>query len=187
MFLSMEFAMTMRSFFWPVIASMALTAFSAHAQHSSELCVRVDRGVNLPGMNCPASPSGSNQDSTGASTAPTQRLLTQVSSLPFTGGGGGALGLVDGRATGIQMGRFPGCRWWMAEHGVVAGQFWQSGHEGGWRWVCHRRVTFPRPFIGTPTVIPIDPQFSVISVTPTHFDASQTAPMVGGAWIAFMR
>lgn len=164
--------MTMRSFFWPVIASMALTAFSAHAQQrpaSSALCGI----VNLPGMDCPDWTVWVNQvrDSSGASTVSPQRAPAPTeSSLAFTGGGGGALGLVDGRATGTQMGTSPGC------HGQ-----------------CTRRVTFPRPFIGTPTVIataqPVfhivttgdfgecgrfsathDTRARLISVTPTHFD-----------------
>lgn len=199
--------MTMRSFFWPVIASMALAAFSAsaHAQQrpaSSVLCGI----VSLPGMDCPASPSGPNQvrDSSGASTVSPQRAPAPTeSSLPFTGGGGGALGLVDGLVTGTQIGRFPGCQTFVAGHWstrcVRYAPVDSEGKGGGCIqtapvWVpdtwhpatgaCTRRVTFPRPFIGTPHVIPtahlsysgwcrgawFDQRAHVISVTPTHFD-----------------
>jgi len=222
--------MTMRSFFWPVIASMALTAFSAHAQQrpaSSVLCGI----VSLPGMDCPASPSGPNQvrDSSGASTVSPQRAPAPTeSSLPFTGGGGGALGLVDGMVTGTQIGRFPGCQNFVAGHWstqcVAEAPPDSEGKGGGCiqtapLWVpdtwhgatgqCTRRVTFPRPFIGTPTVIPtaqltysgwcrgasFDTRVHLISVTPTHFDIFMPGHMGGCGgfvinqldWIASMQ
>lgn len=71
--------------------------------------------------------------------------------------------MASGGDTGIQMGGFPtGCSSWVPS--------------------CTRRVTFPRPFIGTPIVIPttrrayngpchdVNSLPRLISVTPTHFD-----------------